>query len=52
MARRRIGQEAFGFKADRAGRRSSLDDLTGLVEWMPIERQLGNIHAAAKGEPA
>ena len=52
MARRRIGQEAFGFKADRAGRRSSLDDLTGLVDWTPIERQLGNIHAAAKGEPA
>ena len=52
MARRRIGQEAFGFKADRAGRRSSLNDLTGLVDWTPIERQLGNIHAAAKSEPA
>lgn len=52
MSRRRIGQESFGFGDRRAGRHSSLDDLAGLVDWTPIERQLGDISSAAKGEPA
>lgn len=51
MSRRRIGQESFGWDR-RAGRQSSLDDLAGLVDWTPIERQLGDISRAAKGEPA
>lgn len=51
MARRRIGQEALRFEA-RAGRRSSLDELAGLIDWQPIEHALGDIHAAAKGELA
>ena len=52
MARRRIGQEAFGFGAERSGRRSSLDELASLIDWMPIEQQFGDICCAAKGEPA
>ena len=43
MARRRIGSEAFGFRAERSGRRSSLDELASLIDWMPIEQQFGDI---------
>ncbi len=50
MGRRRIGQEAFAF--DCSARHSALDDLSGLIDWLPIEHQLGGIHSAAKGEPA
>lgn len=51
MARRRIGQEMLRLSVDR-GRRSPLDDLAGLVDWTPIDRQLDDISCAAKGEPA
>lgn len=51
MARRRIGQEALRFSG-REGSASSLDRLAGLIDWTPIEALLGDIHAAAKGEPA
>lgn len=50
MARRRIGQEALRFS--REGGVSSLDQLAALIDWAPIEALLGDIHAAAKGEPA
>jgi transposase, IS5 family len=52
MARRRIGQETFGFEGGRAGSGSSLERLHGLIAWQVIECQLGGIYSAAKGEPA
>ncbi len=52
MARRRIGQESFGFGDCRARGHSSLDDLGGLIDWLPIEDRLSVISSAAKGEPA
>lgn len=52
MSRRRIGQANFGFAVDGGERHSSLDDLCGLIDWMPIEHRLAVISCAAKGEPA
>lgn len=52
MARRRIGQEALSFMSDGPRRRSSLDGLTDLIDWDPIEQVLNGIGASAKGEPA
>lgn len=52
MSRRRIGQESFGFARDQGHCRSSLDDLSGLIDWLPVERQLADISSAARGEPA
>jgi len=52
MARRRIGQEAFGFVQGERGRNGRLDAIAGMLDWAPIERLLQDIHAAAKGEPA
>jgi len=52
MARRRIGQETFGFGVDRTGRNSALDELAGLIDWGPVEHRLGAISCATKGEPA
>ena len=52
MARRRISQESFGFGDCRARGHSSLDDLGGLIDWLPIEDRLSVISSAAKGEPA
>lgn len=51
MSRRRIGQESFGF-GDAGRRHSSLDDLATLIDWACVDRQLGGISCAAKGEPA
>lgn len=52
MARRRIGQESFGFGDFRARRHSSLDDLCGLIDWAPVEHHLAVISCATKGEQA
>jgi IS5 family transposase len=52
MSRRQIGHESFGFAVDGGGRRSSLDDLSRLIDWAPIARRLGVISCAAKGERA
>jgi transposase, IS5 family len=52
MARRRIGQETFGFDGERAGRGSGLDRLERLIVWQAVEQQLDGIYSAAKGEPA
>lgn len=51
MSRRRIGQEAFGFAVDGSVT-SSLDDLAGLIEWVPVDQALRVISCAARGEPA
>ncbi|MCG7363744.1 transposase [Roseomonas sp. ACRSG] len=50
MAQRQIGQEGFGFIS--GGRHSSLAELDSLIDWHLIATVLGEIHAAAKGEPA
>lgn len=51
MAHRQIGQGHLEFSL--AGTRPlSLDRLGGLLNWTPIEELLGDIHTAAKGEPA
>lgn len=40
MSRRRIGQERFGFAAN-SSKQSSLDELTKLIDWTPIDRSRG-----------
>lgn len=52
MSRRQIGQERFSFAASGGRPGSSLDELSGLIDWIPIERHLAVISCAAKGEPA
>jgi transposase, IS5 family len=52
MSRRRIGQEAFGFVQGERGRNARLDAIAAMIDWLPLERALSGIHAAAKGEPA
>ena len=51
MAQRRIGQEAFHFGA-MAGRQTSLDELSALLDWPLAERVLAGLYASAKGEKA
>lgn len=52
MSRRRIGRESFGFESGGARRHSTLDDLSGLIDWTPVEGVLATISNAPKGEPA
>jgi IS5 family transposase len=52
MGRRRIGQETFSFSAAGCRPRSSLDELSNLIDWTAIERHVSLISCAAKGEPA
>lgn len=52
MARRRIGQESFGFVSGERDRKGRLDALAAAIDWAPVGRLLDGIHAAAKGEPA
>jgi hypothetical protein len=42
----------FGFAAAAGGRHSSLDDLCGLIDWMPIAHRLAASSGAAKGDLA
>ena len=51
MARRRIGQERLGIANNTARDRTSLDEMSALIDWAEIDRHLGGIYAAAKGEP-
>lgn len=51
MVHRIIGQEVLNFsKGSRP--RSSLDDLSALIDWNEIEALLDEIHASARGEAA
>jgi len=52
MARRRIGQESFGFAQGERGRNRRLDAIGEVVDWTPVAMLLDGIHSAAKGEPA
>src|SRR3954464_9595576 len=51
MARRRIGQERLNVGAERSPRCVSLNEISVLVDWAEIDRDLAAIYAAAKGEP-
>jgi IS5 family transposase len=51
VARRTIGQQGFGF-SEHERARSTLDEISALVEWEPISRLLGPLYPATKGEPA
>jgi IS5 family transposase len=50
MARREIGQESFGFSAQAGVRSAGLDELAATVDWAALDRLLGDIYAARKGE--
>jgi len=52
MARRRIGQESFGFAQGDRGRNGRLEALATAIDWSPVSRLIDGIHASAKGEPA
>ncbi len=49
MARRRIGQESFGFGVERQ-QAGCLDDLSCVIDWSEIDRLLGDVYASGKGE--
>jgi transposase, IS5 family len=50
MGGRRIGQERLSIASGTA--RTSLDEISALVDWAAIDRHLAGVYAAAKGEPA
>jgi transposase, IS5 family len=50
MPRRRIGHESLGFEGG-VERRSSLDDLSGMLDWSEVDAALAGILCAAKGKP-
>lgn len=52
MARRRIGQESFGFVGRDQGGNAALEELSAAIDWAPIEGLLADIYAAERGEPA
>ena len=52
MARRRIGQERLGIANNTARDRTSLDEMSALIDWAEIDRRLALIYATAKGERA
>lgn len=51
MACRGIGQERFGFSTQSRSP-SSLDDLSGLIDWGAVVTLLAPLYPATKGEPA
>jgi IS5 family transposase len=52
MARRRIGQESFGFAQGERGRNARLDAIDAALDWGPVAALLDGIHGSPKGEPA
>ena len=50
MARRRIGQEQFGFDSQIARATRSLDEILTLIDWAELDRSLAGISASSKGE--
>ena len=52
MARRRIGQEQLAVGSTKARGGGVLDETSGLIDWTEIDRCLGGIYTAARGEPA
>jgi transposase, IS5 family len=51
MAHRRIGQEVFPFGA-RVERPASLDALTTVIDWRPVDQLLARLYPGTKGEKA
>ena len=51
MSHRTIGQEQFGF-ARQSGSSSTLDEISGLVDWVAVAALLEILYPATKGEPA
>jgi IS5 family transposase len=47
MPRRRIGQETL---FEDPPKRSSLDEIAGLIDWAPVEAALDVVHASPRGE--
>ena len=47
MPRRRIGQETL---FQDPSKRSSLDEIAGLIDWAPVETALDAVYAAPRGE--
>ena len=53
MARCRIGQEALALPdAGQPGRGTTLDGLATLIDRVPVQGRLKDVHATTKGEPA
>jgi transposase, IS5 family len=52
MARRRIGQESFGFVQGARRGTARLDAIGEAIDWAPLAKLLDDIHASPKGEPA
>src|SRR5580698_5731873 len=50
MARRRIGQERFGFDSHISRATRSLDEILTLIDWAELDRSLAGISASSKGE--
>lgn len=50
MARRRIGQERFGFECAQGKAQSSLERLHDVIDWLETESSLGEIYRAERGE--
>ena len=51
MAQRRIGQESLRLGVE-AGQQTSVDALSSLIGWAPVERALAGLYPSAKGEKA
>jgi len=50
MARRRIGQEVFGFAGAKGRRNGGLEELSRVIDWAPVDHLLKDIYAAERGE--
>jgi transposase, IS5 family len=50
MARRRIGQEQLAIGEGCASRRSSLEQMSTLIDWTEIDRQFDEIYNSPRGE--
>ena len=50
MSRRRIGQEQLVMDGGCASRRSSLDQMSALIDWAQIDHQFDEIYRSSRGE--
>jgi transposase, IS5 family len=52
MSHRNIGQEELRLALSASARRSPLNELACLIDWLALAQELDCIHSARKGEPA
>jgi IS5 family transposase len=52
MARRRLGQERLKVGVEQARAGTALDEISALIDWVEIDRQLAEVYAARRGESA